>query len=120
MAGPLPRPQTPPRAAKTPTLGLERFHGTHQQQPDDRPDASYWEGARAATLVADYTPPEVSFPMGFTQFPCEIFRAPRSWVQTVYANLIYFNKVDEGGHFAAWEEPDLFAAEMRAAFRSLR
>jgi hypothetical protein len=53
-------------------------------------------------------------------FPGEIFRAPRGWAERVYPNLIYFNEVDKGGHFAAWEEPELFAAEMRAAFRSLR
>jgi pimeloyl-ACP methyl ester carboxylesterase len=47
-------------------------------------------------------------------------QAPRSWAEKVYPNLIYFNEVDKGGHFAAWEEPDLFASEVRAAFRSLR
>ena len=50
----------------------------------------------------------------------EIFQAPRSWVEASYPNLAYFNKADRGGHFAAWEEPELFAAEMRAAFSSLR
>lgn len=58
--------------------------------------------------------------MAFTVFPGEIYQAPRSWVEQVYPNLVYFNKVDKGGHFAAWEEPELFATEMRAAFRSLR
>ena len=81
---------------------------------------SYWEGGRAAALAAGHTPPEVSLPVGFTQFPGEIFRAPRSWVEKLYPNLIYFNKVDKGGHFAAWEEPELFASEMRAAFSPLR
>jgi hypothetical protein len=55
-----------------------------------------------------------------TAFPNEIFRAPRSWVEQAYPNLIYFNKVDEGNHFAAWQEPEIFTTEVRAAFRSLR
>jgi pimeloyl-ACP methyl ester carboxylesterase len=58
--------------------------------------------------------------VGFTTFPGEIFPAPRGWVETVYPDLTYFNEVDRGGHFAAWEEPELFAGEIRAAFRSLR
>jgi pimeloyl-ACP methyl ester carboxylesterase len=77
---------------------------------------SYWEGAQAAGKPA----PSVTLPVGFTAFPDEIFRAPRSWVEKVYANVIHFNEVDRGGHFAAWEEPQLFAEEMRATFRSLR
>jgi pimeloyl-ACP methyl ester carboxylesterase len=80
----------------------------------------YWELGRAQALAAGQAPPEVSVPVGFTTFPGEIFRAPRSWVETSYPNLIYFNEVDKGGHFAAWEEPELFAAEVRAAFSSLR
>src|SRR6266487_3453126 len=82
----------------------------------------YWElgQAQARALAAGQAPPEVSLPVGFTTFPDEIFRAPRSWVEMSYPNLIYFNEVDKGGHFAAWEEPELFAAEMRAAFSSLR
>jgi pimeloyl-ACP methyl ester carboxylesterase len=59
-------------------------------------------------------------PAAFTTFPGEIWRTPRSWVESAYPNVIYFNEVDKGGHFAAWEEPDLFAAELRAAFRQLR
>ena len=58
--------------------------------------------------------------MGFTTFPGEIFAARRSWAEKVYPNLVYFNEVEKGGHFAAWEEPELFATEMRAAFSSLR
>jgi pimeloyl-ACP methyl ester carboxylesterase len=80
----------------------------------------YWELGRAQALSAGQAPPEVSLPVGFTTFPGEIFRAPRSWVEKSYPNLTYFNEVDKGGHFAAWEEPKLFAAELRAAFRSLR
>ena len=82
----------------------------------------YWElgQTQAKALAAGQAPPEVSIPVGFTTFPGEIFRAPRSWVETSYPNLIHFNEVDKGGHFAAWEEPELFAAEIRAAFSSLR
>ncbi|MBV9354362.1 MAG: epoxide hydrolase, partial [Chloroflexi bacterium] len=80
----------------------------------------YWESAQSAAGGAGHPPPEVSLPVAFTVFPGEIFRAPRSWAENVYPNLIYFSEVDRGGHFAAWEEPELFADELRAAFRSLR
>jgi pimeloyl-ACP methyl ester carboxylesterase len=82
----------------------------------------YWETGRAqgAAQAAGQAPPAVSVPVGFTTFPGEIFPAPRSWVETVYPDLAYFNEVDRGGHFAAWEEPALFSAEVRAAFSSLR
>jgi len=59
-------------------------------------------------------------PVGMMVFPDEIYRAPKSWAQRAYRNLIYFNEVDKGGHFAAWEQPELFSAELRAAFRPLR
>jgi pimeloyl-ACP methyl ester carboxylesterase len=81
---------------------------------------SYWENARAAALAGGQPPPPLTLPVGFTTFPGEIFQAPRSWVEHSYPNVVYFNKVDKGGHFAAWEEPELFATEVRAAFRSLR
>jgi hypothetical protein len=81
---------------------------------------SYWESGRAQALAAGQVPPEVSIPAAFTTFPGEVFRAPRSWVEQSYPNLIYFNEVDRGGHFAAWEEPQLFSGEIRGAFRSLR
>jgi pimeloyl-ACP methyl ester carboxylesterase len=82
----------------------------------------YWEFGRfvAAARAAGQAPPPVSVPVGFTTFPGEIWAAPRSWAETVYPGLAYFNEVDKGGHFAAWEEPELFAAELRAAFRALR
>jgi pimeloyl-ACP methyl ester carboxylesterase len=84
----------------------------------------YWElgqaQAKAKALAAGQAPPEVSLPVGFTTFPGEIFQAPRSWVEQSYPNLIHFNKVNRGGHFAAWEEPELFSEEVRAAFSSLR
>jgi pimeloyl-ACP methyl ester carboxylesterase len=81
---------------------------------------AYWELGRAQALAAGQPPPEVSLPVGFTTFPGEIFQAPRSWVEQSYPNLTYFNEGDKGGHFAAWEEPELFSDEVRAAFRSLR
>jgi pimeloyl-ACP methyl ester carboxylesterase len=83
---------------------------------------SYWEDAlaRAQILASGQAPPQVSLPVGFTTFPGELWRTPRSWVENSYPNVTYFNEVDKGGHFAAWEEPELFAAEMRAAFSSLR
>jgi pimeloyl-ACP methyl ester carboxylesterase len=83
---------------------------------------SYWEDgqALAAAAAAGQAPPEVSIPTGFTTFPGEIWRTPRSWAENSYPNLTYFNEVDRGGHFAAWEEPELFSTEVRAAFRSLR
>ena len=80
----------------------------------------YWETGRAQALAAGQAPPEVKVPVGFTTFPGEVFPAPRSWVEKSYPNLTYFNEVDRGGHFAAWEEPELFATEVRAAFKSLR
>jgi pimeloyl-ACP methyl ester carboxylesterase len=81
---------------------------------------SYWENTQAAVHAAGKPRPEVKLPVGFTTFPGEIFRAPRSWVEKSYPNVTYFNEVDRGGHFAAWEEPELFASEIRAAFRPLR
>jgi pimeloyl-ACP methyl ester carboxylesterase len=81
---------------------------------------AYWENGRAAALAAGQAPPPLSLPVGFSAFPGEIFQAPRSWVEKVYPNVIYYNEPEKGGHFAAWEEPELFAAEVRAAFRPLR
>jgi pimeloyl-ACP methyl ester carboxylesterase len=82
----------------------------------------YWEFGQflAAAGAAGEPPPPVQVPVGFTTFPGEIWAAPRSWVETVYPGVAYFNEVDRGGHFAAWEEPELFSAEVRSAFRPLR
>ena len=80
---------------------------------------SYWEHGRAAS-AAGQAPPPVKLPVGFTVFPGESFRAPRSWVELGYPTLSYFHEADRGGHFAAWEEPELFATEIRAAFKPLR
>jgi pimeloyl-ACP methyl ester carboxylesterase len=81
---------------------------------------SYWESGRAQALAAGKAPPQVSLPVGFTTFPDEIFRAPRTWVEKSYPTLTYFHEAERGGHFAAWEEPQLFSEEIRAAFRPLR
>jgi pimeloyl-ACP methyl ester carboxylesterase len=83
---------------------------------------SYWEigRAQAAADAAGQAPPPVSVPVGFTTFPGEVWAAPRTWVEMVYPNPSYFNEVDRGGHFAAWEEPELFAAEIRTALSPLR
>ena len=82
----------------------------------------YWEfgRAQAAAGAAGQAPPPVAVPVGFTAFPGEVFPSPRSWVEVVFPGLAYFNEVDRGGHFAAWEEPELFSNEVRAAFSSLR
>jgi pimeloyl-ACP methyl ester carboxylesterase len=82
---------------------------------------SYWEAYGPDAPAASQQPlPATAIPFGFTTFPGEIWRTPRSWVEASYPNVIYFNAVDRGGHFAAWEEPELFSTEIRAAFRSLR
>jgi pimeloyl-ACP methyl ester carboxylesterase len=82
---------------------------------------SYWEayGPDAPAAGSKSLPPS-AIPFGFTTFPGEIWRTPRSWVEASYPNVIYFDEVDKGGHFAAWEEPELFSTEIGAAFRSLR
>jgi pimeloyl-ACP methyl ester carboxylesterase len=82
---------------------------------------SYWEAYGPDAPAAGRQPlPPPSIPVGFTTFPGEIWRTPRSWVEASYPNVIYFNEVEKGGHFAAWEEPELFSSEIRAAFRPLR
>jgi pimeloyl-ACP methyl ester carboxylesterase len=81
---------------------------------------SYWESGQAQAKAAGQPTPPMTLPFGFTTFPGEIWRTPGSWVEKAYPNVIYFNEVDKGGHFAAWEEPQLFSEELRAAFRSLR
>ncbi|WXA83660.1 epoxide hydrolase [Pendulispora rubella] len=80
----------------------------------------YWENKSGILSAAAQKTEEIVIPVGVTVFPGEIYRAPKSWTQRAYRNLIYFNEVDKGGHFAAWEQPELFSAELRAAFRSLR
>jgi pimeloyl-ACP methyl ester carboxylesterase len=82
---------------------------------------SYWEAYGPDAPAAGRQPlPPPAIPVGFTTFPGEIWRTPRTWVEASYPNVMYFNEVDKGGHFAAWEEPELFSSELRAAFRPLR
>jgi pimeloyl-ACP methyl ester carboxylesterase len=80
----------------------------------------YWETGRAGARAAGKAPPRVGVPVAFTSFPGEIFPAPRSWVEVAYPGLAYYSAAERGGHFAAWEEPALFTAELRAAFKPLR
>jgi pimeloyl-ACP methyl ester carboxylesterase len=81
----------------------------------------YWETAgQSVILSAAQKTTEISLPVAITVFPDEVYRAPETWARLAYRNLIYFNEVNKGGHFAAWEEPELFSAELRAAFKSLR
>jgi pimeloyl-ACP methyl ester carboxylesterase len=75
----------------------------------------YWENN-----ANNFNAVDISLPAAITVFPGEIYQAPRSWAERSYHQLIYYNKVDKGGHFAAWEQPELFAGEIRAAFRSRR
>ncbi|MFY9579244.1 MAG: epoxide hydrolase family protein [Gaiellaceae bacterium] len=82
---------------------------------------SYWEAyGPDAPGAGEALPSDVRIPVAFTTFPGEIWRTPRSWVEKSYSNVVYFNEVDKGGHFAAWEEPDLFSEELRGAFASVR
>src|SRR5262249_35290695 len=81
----------------------------------------YWEnGGQSVVLAAAQKTAEISLPVAITVFPDEVYRAPETWARRAYRNLSYFHEVDKGGHFAAWEEPALFSAELRAAFRPLR
>src|SRR5262245_2373715 len=82
---------------------------------------SYWEAYGADAPAARQQPlPPPTIPFAFTTFPGEIWLTPRTWVEASYPNVIYFHEVEKGGHFAAWEEPELFSTDLRAAFRSLR
>jgi pimeloyl-ACP methyl ester carboxylesterase len=80
----------------------------------------YWDTAQISTGGGFFDVRGVTIPVAVSAFPDEIYAAPRSWAERAYPRLIYFNKLDKGGHFAAWEQPELFTAEMRAAFKSLR
>ncbi|MFJ6168754.1 epoxide hydrolase family protein [Micromonospora orduensis] len=98
--------------------------------PDDLLDniTLYWvtnTGVSAARLYAEnqlsfFAAKGVSIPVAVSVFPDELYQAPKSWAEQAYPNLIHYNRLDKGGHFAAWEQPQLFSEEMRAAFRSLR
>lgn len=80
----------------------------------------YWEGSQATAAALKDPPPHLTIPVGYTVFPDELFQAPRHWLKSAYHNLVYFNVAEKGGHFAAWEEPEIFATEMRAAFAPVR
>ena len=78
-------------------------------------------GARGSVISAGaQKTSEISLPVAITVFPDDVYRPPETWARRAYSNLIYFHEVDKGGHFAAWEQPELFSAELRAAFKSLR
>src|SRR3954453_4577867 len=80
----------------------------------------YWETTQISTGGGFLDVKGVKIPVAVSAFPDEIYAAPRSWTERAYPKLIHYNKLDKGGHFAAWEQPALFAGEMRAAFKSLR
>ncbi|HEX8399993.1 MAG TPA: alpha/beta fold hydrolase [Pyrinomonadaceae bacterium] len=81
----------------------------------------YWEtSGRSVTIAAAQKTTEISLPVAITVFPGEVYRSPETWARRAYRNLIYFREAEKGGHFASWEQPQLFAEEMRAAFRFLR
>jgi pimeloyl-ACP methyl ester carboxylesterase len=80
----------------------------------------YWENNNSILNAVQQKTAEIALPVAITVFPEEIYRAPETWARRAYRNLISFHEVDKGGHFAAWEEPQLFSEEIRAAFRSLR
>ena len=80
----------------------------------------YWETGRGAKAAIKQPPPHLTLPVAYTVFPGELFQVPRHWVKSAYHNLIYFHQAERGGHFASWEEPQLFSEELRAAFRTLR
>jgi pimeloyl-ACP methyl ester carboxylesterase len=78
----------------------------------------YWENAVAG--VSFFAVKGVKLPVACSVFPDEMYEAPKSWAEKAYPNLIHFNKLPKGGHFAAWEQPELMTAEIRAAFKPLR
>ena len=80
----------------------------------------YWEESQGGAAALKSPPPHMMLPAAYTVFPDELFQAPRHWVKTAYHKLVYYNVAEKGGHFAAWEVPEVFAGEMRAAFGSLR
>lgn len=80
----------------------------------------YWENNTNNFNAGEQRTAEIKIPVAVTVFPGEIYQAPKSWTEKSYKNLIYFHEVNKGGHFASWEEPQLFTEELRAAFKSLR
>ena len=96
------------------TIRSQRLVGTGQSRGDHH-TLTYWEYKGGF-----FDPRNVSIPVAVSAFPDEIYQAPKSWTEKAYPKLIYYNRLPKGGHFAAWEQPDLFSAELRAAFRPLR
>jgi len=80
----------------------------------------YWENNNNNFNAVDQKTAEIKIPVAVTVFPGEIYQAPRSWTERAYPSLSYFHEVNKGGHFAAWEEPELFAREIQASFAPLR
>lgn len=81
----------------------------------------YWEtSGQSVLLSAAQKTHEISLPVAITVFPGEVYRVPETWARRAYRNLIYFHEAEKGGHFAAWEQPEIFAKELRSAFRQLR
>jgi pimeloyl-ACP methyl ester carboxylesterase len=80
----------------------------------------YWENKNSILNAVAQKTAEISLPVAITVFPGEEYRTPETWTRRAYRNLIYFHEADKGGHFAAWEQPQLFSEEIRGAFRSLR
>ena len=126
-----------PRASRFRAVGVRRRSRSSRPTKDDVLDnitlywltntatsaaRLYWEnGARGSVIVAAAQKTgEISLPVAITVFPDDVYRAPETWARRAYRNLIYFHEVDKGGHFAAWEQPELFSAELRAAFGPLR
>jgi pimeloyl-ACP methyl ester carboxylesterase len=79
----------------------------------------YWEATQISNGAGFFDPRHIAIPVAVSVFPDEIYAAPKNWAEKAYPKLIYFNKVQKGGHFAAWEQPEIFTQEMRAAFKSL-
>ncbi|MGZ3447354.1 MAG: alpha/beta fold hydrolase, partial [Myxococcaceae bacterium] len=80
----------------------------------------YWENTTPLLNAVPQKTAEISLPVAITVFPDELYGAPETWARRAYRNLIYFHEVERGGHFAAWEQPELYASELRSAFKSLR
>jgi pimeloyl-ACP methyl ester carboxylesterase len=90
-----------------------------QALDDSAPPGAVRPGAQP-TSAAALKSAEISVPVAVAFFPDDVYRAPESWARRAYSNLVYFNEVGRGGHFAAWEQPQLFTEELRAAFRAVR
>ena len=110
------------RPREVPGRGARRRHAVLADEHRDLGRAAVLGVRRTQrrAFAATEKTAEIALPVAITVFPGEIYRAPETWARRAYRNLIYFHEVDKGGHFAAWEQPELFSAELRAAFRPLR